>query len=105
MIHKLTDRFLVSRKVPLNGRLTYTDAVTPGLAFRVSSGTKSNPDGRRDWLLRYRPRRQTQKAVSLGIYPAVSLSEARQRAGEIISAAKRGIDLIGAEQFNFGFCQ
>jgi integrase len=97
MVHKLTDRLLVSRRAPSKGRQIYTDAVMPGLAFRVGAGTKSNPDGRRDWLLRYRPRCQPQKAVSLGSYPAVSLSEARRRAGEIIAAAKRGVDLIDVE--------
>jgi F0F1-type ATP synthase membrane subunit b/b' len=54
--------------------------------------------GRRDWLLRYRPRGQTQRAVALGTYPAVSLAKARERAGEIVSAAKRGVDLITAEE-------
>jgi integrase len=95
---KLTDRLLNSRKAPASGRIIYTDSVVPGLAFRVSAATKSNPEGRRDWLLRYRPRRQAQKAVALGAYPALSLSEARHRAGEIVIAAKRGIDLIGAEK-------
>jgi hypothetical protein len=54
--------------------------------------------GRRHWLLRYRPRRQTQRAVGLGSYPAVSLAKARERAGEIIAAAKRGVDLIAVEE-------
>jgi hypothetical protein len=54
--------------------------------------------GRRDWLLRYRPRRQRQRAIGLGSYPAVSLARARERAGEIVVAAKRGIDLIAAEK-------
>ena len=95
---KLTDRFLTSRKVPANGRMIYTDSSVPGLAFRVSAATKSNLQGRRDWLLRYRPRGQQQKAVALGTYPAVSLSKARQRAGEVIAAAKRGVDLIAVEE-------
>jgi integrase len=47
---------------------------------------------------RYRPRRQRQRAVGLGSYPAVTLVEARERAGEIVAAAKRGIDLIAAEE-------
>jgi integrase len=64
----------------------------------VGASTASNPEGRRDWLLRYRPRQQAQKAVALGAYPAVSLSNARQRAGEIVAAAKRGIDLIASEE-------
>jgi integrase len=69
-----------------------------GLAFRVSASTARNPEGRRDWLLRYRPRGQAQRAVALGAYPAVSLSQARQRAGEIVAAATRGVDLIAAEE-------
>jgi integrase len=98
MTIKLTDRFLASRKAPVAGRDIYTDATMPGLAFRVSAATQSNPEGRRDWLLRYRPRQQAQRAVALGTYPAVSLSKARQRAGEIVAAAKRGVDLITAEE-------
>jgi len=99
---KLTDRFLTSRKAPATGRAIYTDSAVPGLTFRVSAGTTSNPEGRRDWLLRYRPRRQAQKAVALGAYPAVSLSKARQRAGEIIAVAKRGVDLIALEERETG---
>ena len=56
MAVKLTDRFLTSRKAPAAGRAIYTDATVPGLAFRVSACTAFNPEGRRDWLLRYRPR-------------------------------------------------
>jgi integrase len=95
---KLTDRFLTSRKAPATGRAIYTDATVPGLGFRVSDVTPRNPEGRRDWLLRYRPRGQAQKAVALGTYPAVSLSSARQRAGEIVAAARRGVDLTALEE-------
>jgi integrase len=98
MIIKLTDRFLTSRKAPATGRAIYTDATVPGLGFRVSASTARNPEGRRDWLLRYRPRGQAQRAVALGTYPAVSLSQARQRAREIVAAATRGVDLIAAEE-------
>jgi hypothetical protein len=91
MTVKLTDRFLTSRKAPPTGRVIYTDATVPGLTFRVSAR-------RRDWLLRYRPRGQAQRAAALGTYPAVSLSQARQRAGEIVVAAKRGVDLIAVEE-------
>src|SRR6516165_8239386 len=98
MTIKLTNRFLTSRKAPLAGRTIYTDSVVPGLTFRVSAATVSNPEGRRDWLLRYRPRRQRQRAVAIGTYPAVSLAKARERAGEVVAAAKRGFDLIAAEE-------
>jgi hypothetical protein len=61
MTIKLTDCFLTSRKAPLAGRAIYTDASLPGLAFRVSAKTAGNPEGRRDWLLRYRtPRARTE---------------------------------------------
>jgi predicted component of type VI protein secretion system len=98
MTVKLTDRFLSSRKAPMSGRAIYTDSIVPGLTFRVNATTASNPSGRRDWLLRYRPRRQRQRAVGLGSYPAVSLARARERAAEIVAAAKRGVDLIPAEE-------
>jgi integrase len=98
MTVKLTDRFLTSRKAPPTGRAIYTDATVPGLAFRVGAGTTFNLEGRRDWLLRYRPRKQAQKAVALGTYPALSLAQARQRAGEIVAAARRGVDLIAFEE-------
>src|SRR5262245_25353376 len=98
MTVKLTDRFLTSRKAPVTGRAIYTDSTVPGLGFRVSAGTATNPEGRRDWLLRYRPRRQAQKAVALGASPAVSLAQARQRAGEIVAAARPGVDLIALEE-------
>src|SRR5262249_59932712 len=77
---------------------SYTAPTVPGLAWRVSAGTPFTPEGRRDWLVGYRPRGQAQKAVALGTYPAVSLSRARQRTGEIIAAAKRGVDLIAVEE-------
>src|SRR5262249_3627731 len=98
MTVKLTDRFLTSRKAPPTGRAIYTDSTVPGLAFRVSAGTTFKAAGRRDWLFPYRPRALPQKAVALASYPAVSLSKARQRAGEIVAAAKRGVDLIAAEE-------
>ena len=75
-----------------------TDTIVSGLTFRVSAETVSHPEGRRDWLLRYRPRRQKQRAVALGTYPSVSVSKARERAGEIVAVAKRGVDLIAAEE-------
>ena len=98
MTIKLTNRFLTSRKASLAGRTIYTDSIVPGLTFRVSAATATNPEGRRDWLLRYRPRRQRQRAVGFGSYPAVTLAKARERAGEIVAAAKRGVDLIAAEE-------
>src|SRR6516162_1528228 len=95
---KLTDRFIRTRKPPAKGRLIITDTALPGLSLRINPASTKNPDGLRYWLLRYRPRYQAQRSTVLGPYPALSLAEARQRAGDIVNAAQRGIDLPAEEK-------
>jgi hypothetical protein len=79
MTIKLTDRFLTSRKAPVVGRAIYTDSSLPGLAFRVSAKTAGNPEGRRDWLLRYRPRGQEQRSVASCLLPCGSIQHVNRR--------------------------
>jgi integrase len=55
---------------------------TPGLELRVSGPVKS-------WSLRYRLKGGTQRRVTIGSYPAVSLAAARIRTKEIAAAAAR----------------
>ena len=95
---KLTDRFIRTRKPPAKGRLIITDTALPGLSLRINPASSKNPDGLRYWLLRYRPRHQEQRSTVLGPYPALSLAYARQRAGDIVNVAKKGIDLIAEEK-------
>jgi integrase len=95
---KLTDRFIRTRKPHATRRLIVTDTVVSGLTFRINPPSPKNPDGLRYWLFRYRPRRQAQRSSVLGPYPAVSLADARQRAGDIANAAKKGIDLLAEEE-------
>jgi len=95
---KLTDRFIRTRKPPTSGRLIVTDTVAPGLSLRINPPSTKNPDALRYWLLRYRPRHQAQLSIVLGPYPALSLAEARRRAGDITNAAKRGVDLVAEEK-------
>src|SRR5262249_39313005 len=95
---KLTDRFIRTRKPPAQGRLIITDTALPGLSLRINPASSKNPDGLRYWLLRYRPRHQEQRATVLGPYPALGLAYARQRAGDIVNAANKGIDLIAEEK-------
>src|SRR6516225_11660416 len=95
---KLTDRFIRTRKPPASSRLIITDTALPGLSLRINPASSKNPDGLRYWLLRYRPRHQEQRSTVLGPYPALSLAYARQRAGDIVNAAKKGIDLIAEEK-------
>jgi integrase len=95
---KLTDRFIRTRKPPAKDRLIITDTALPGLSLRINPASSKNPDGLRYWLLRYRPQHQEQRSTVLGPYPALSLAYARQRAGDIVNAAKKGIDLIAQEK-------
>jgi integrase len=95
---KLTDRLIRTRKPPAHGRLIMTDTAVPGLSLRINPASTKNPDGLRYWLLRYRPRYQAQRSTVLGPYPALSLADARQRASDIVNAAKKGIDLLAEEK-------
>src|SRR6516162_9092130 len=93
MAHKLTDIRLKTLKPPAKGRLVEADGEVPGLSFRVTA------NGARSWLIRYRVKGQPgQRCVVPGPYPTVSLSAARQRAREIVAAAKRGEDLAEEER-------
>jgi integrase len=89
---RLSDRYVQSLKRPETGRLIVPDAAVEGLSLRITAKDA------RSWLVRYRPRRQGQRAVVLGPYPEVTLAEARERAAEIVAAAKKGIDLIAEEK-------
>jgi integrase len=95
---RLTDRFIRTRKPPATGRFVVTDTAVPGLSLRINPASTKNPDGLRYWLLRYRPRHQVQRSTVLGPYPAVGLADARERAGDIVHAATKGIDLLAEEQ-------
>jgi integrase len=92
---KLTDRFIRTRKTPATGRLIITDTAVPGLSLRINPASTKNPKGLRYWLLRYRPRHHVQRSTGLGPYPTLSLSEARQRARDIVN---KGIDLVAVEE-------
>jgi len=93
MKHRLTDRYLQTAKAPASGRLVVADTEVRGLSVRVTA------NGNRTFLVRYRLPRQAQRAYTVpGVYPGTTLAEARQRAREIVAAAKRGLDLVAEEQ-------
>jgi integrase len=93
MKHRLSDRYLQTVKAPPAGRLVVADTEVRGLTVRVTAS------GTRTFLVRYRLPKQPQRSYTVkGAYPGTSLAEARQRARDIIAAAKRGIDLVVEEQ-------
>jgi integrase len=75
MAKALTDAFVKSVKTPANGRVEFADVRCVGLSFRVT------PAGVRSWSFRFRdPRSGQSSRISLGPYPAVPLSAARELA-------------------------
>lgn len=70
---------------PVAVRREIPDGHMPGLYFVVQ------PSGAVSWAVRYRHRGRSRK-LTLGAYPALRLSEARDRAGEALRAVAQGRD-------------
>ncbi|MGY0709370.1 tyrosine-type recombinase/integrase [Azospirillum argentinense] len=95
MPKRLTDPLLRSLARPGPGRLSITDTLVPGLEFRISAG------GSASWRVRYRVKGVAgRKVETIGPYSAFPLTEARDRARDIASAARKGIDLPEQERRN-----
>lgn len=71
------------------------DTVMQGFGVRVS------PTGRRTWFVIVRPDGRP-KRVTIGTYPAISLAEARERAGKIIRDVQLGVFEAPAETLTLG---
>jgi len=75
-----TDRAIAAVRVPVSGQADYYDKKTPGLGIRVSYG------GSKTFFIKYQDPlemkngKPKQKRKSLGPYPAMKLSEAREKA-------------------------
>ena len=72
---KMTARSIEAIKPPESGQVDYWDADNPGFGLRISAG------GRRAWIVMYR-RGGVKRRLTLGTYPALSLADARKKAGE-----------------------
>src|SRR4051812_17527919 len=78
MQKRLTDALIRSVASPKMGRVELSDVRCPGLMLRIT------PAGARSWSFRFRdPRSSAVQRATIGTYPAISLSEARERAGEL----------------------
>ena len=74
-----------AKPVP-NRQVEYPDAKVPGLALRIS------PAGNKSWTLRYRTNEGEQRRLTLGRYPSVSLSKARELAHKAVGRVADGVD-------------
>lgn len=80
---KLTDKKIKSLK-PKNKEYKVFDG--RGLHILI------HPNGSRYWRLRYRFNGKDKAPLALGVYPELSLSEAREKTMEIKKQIKEGID-------------
>jgi integrase len=85
----LTDAVVRSAVPPATGRLEITDERCPGLQLRVTSA------GVRSWSFRFRdPGSGAVTRATIGKYPALSLSYARERATDLRRSVARGVNPV-----------
>jgi integrase len=82
----LTDRFVKHAKAGDLAQADFFDEGTPGLCLRVSS------KGRKTWTYLFTDLKRTRARMTLGTYPAISLSSARTLALEAKGHAEQGRD-------------
>ena len=83
----LTDRFVQSAKAPSGKRVDYFDRKVRGLMLRVT------PNGVKTWSYRYSRKSDSKRIrMTIGEYPAFSLSQARNDALKIMAEVARRKD-------------
>ena len=89
---KLTQMAVERLKAPDQGRIEYFDAMLPGFGLRVSAPSAGRKEGHKAWIVLYRIEGRLRRYTigSLAAFPKVEV--ARERAGEILRDAERGID-------------
>jgi integrase len=89
----LTDTFLRALKAPAKGRVEYADLSCRGLEFRITQS------GARSWSYRYRaPITGKLSRATIGPYPEISLSAARDRADDLRRPVSTGGNPIEAKR-------
>jgi integrase len=89
MKKSLTDVLVRSALPPTTGRLEITDERCPGLTLRVTAA------GVRSWSFRFRdPACGGVTRATIGKYPSLSLSDARDRANELRRTVARGVNPV-----------
>ncbi|PPD27521.1 MAG: hypothetical protein CTY20_12530 [Hyphomicrobium sp.] len=96
---QFTEESVRRLRPPQEGRAEFSDSAVAGLMLRVTSR------GAKSWSVIYkvrgqggqspvsgRPLKGTQRRISLGCYPVVTLKEARARAIEVLQNAAEGTD-------------
>jgi len=85
MPRNLTDKFCRTARPPASGRREVSDALKPGLIFRITDrGVKS-------WSLLYRLKGE-QRRDTIGRFPEIGVAKARKLAAGALEAVGQGID-------------
>ncbi len=99
----LSAKLIENAVAPPSGRLEIWDRIIADDASLPGSfGLRISPSGVRIWAVMYRfddpkrPGQKKQRRMTIGGYPAFSLSQARERAREILKLAGQGIDPVVA---------
>jgi integrase len=93
MRKSLTDTFCKSTPAPSKGRAEWADMRCVGLEFRVTSA------GARSWTFRFRdPTSRRTLRASIGTYPDIGLSAARQKADALRAKVAGGVNPIEAKR-------
>lgn len=93
---KITERWLKSLRP--DRQTEFYDTLTP------SFGIRAGPSGRRVWFVRFRWRGRQQR-MKLGIYPDLSIRDARLRAAATLDLVDRGQDPRYGRPHGFKFSQ
>ena len=101
---RLTAKYVDNIQPPEAGRAEYWDkSVSADASLPGSFGLRVTPNGAMTWVLMYRvddptnPKRKKQRRMTIGGYPAYSLSAAREHAREMLKLAGQGIDPVDAK--------
>ena len=87
---RLTDKFVKAVKAGQTGRAEFHDTHTTGLSVRVTA------NGSKTWAVLYRRQSDGKlRRLTLGKYPVMSLSAARDEARDILSDVAKGGDPAG----------
>jgi integrase len=81
-----TARSIASLKPPARDQADHWDPSFPRFGLRISE------QGRKVWVLRYRSKTGQHRRLTLGVYPHVSLADARRRARSALHAVASGKD-------------
>ncbi|MCK9393972.1 MAG: tyrosine-type recombinase/integrase [Methylobacter sp.] len=90
-----TVRWIDSVILPDKGQLDYFDSRTSGLGLRISSA------GRKSWFVMYRHAGRLRR-YTIGTYPALGLTHARDKAKELMHESAMGNDPATDKQVNRG---